>query len=263
LIQGDLSKLSPEQKLSYYKSVCESVGLNPLTNPFSYIVLNDRETLYANKSCTDQLRKIHKVSVEIVKRENMSGTYVVTARAYLPDGRYDESIGAVNLGNLKGDNLANALMKGETKAKRRVTLSICGLSMLDETEVETIKEVGFQSENKNQPSNQNQIKQKDPSSPADKQAIKKISELLVKKGFNSSAERIEVLMAYTGKDDPSQLTLGEARNFYKFVNDNNYQEIWVHVEALQAEAFGKEVDSESRFHQEEKFDIPNFEDYQG
>ena len=30
------------------------------------------------------------------------------------------------------------MMKAETKAKRRVTLSICGLGMLDETEVETI-----------------------------------------------------------------------------------------------------------------------------
>ena len=29
-------------------------------------------------------------------------------------------------------------MKAETKAKRRATLSICGLGMLDETEIETI-----------------------------------------------------------------------------------------------------------------------------
>jgi hypothetical protein len=35
--------------------------------------------------------------------------------------------------------LANALMKAETKAKRRATLSICGLGMLDETEVEDIQ----------------------------------------------------------------------------------------------------------------------------
>jgi hypothetical protein len=42
------------------------------------------------------------------------------------------------LGNLKGDALANALMKSETKAKRRVTLSIAGLGWLDETELETI-----------------------------------------------------------------------------------------------------------------------------
>jgi hypothetical protein len=31
-------------------------------------------------------------------------------------------------------------MKGETKAKRRVTLSICGLGLLDETEIESISD---------------------------------------------------------------------------------------------------------------------------
>jgi hypothetical protein len=64
--------------------------------------------------------------------------YVVTARATTPDGRTDESIGAVPILNLKGENLANALMKGETKAKRRVTLAICGLAMLDESELEGV-----------------------------------------------------------------------------------------------------------------------------
>jgi hypothetical protein len=44
----------------------------------------------------------------------------------------------VTVGGLKGESKANAMMKAETKAKRRVTLSICGLGMLDETEVETI-----------------------------------------------------------------------------------------------------------------------------
>jgi hypothetical protein len=39
---------------------------------------------------------------------------------------------------LSGEALANALMKAETKAKRRATLSICGLGMLDETEVEDV-----------------------------------------------------------------------------------------------------------------------------
>jgi hypothetical protein len=45
----------------------------------------------------------------------------------------------VNISGLKGDNYANALMKCVTKAKRRVTLSIVGLGMLDESELDTIK----------------------------------------------------------------------------------------------------------------------------
>jgi len=38
----------------------------------------------------------------------------------------------------KAKEVANAIMKAITKAKRRVTLSICGLGMLDETEVESL-----------------------------------------------------------------------------------------------------------------------------
>lgn len=138
LLTGDLSKLTPDQRLSYYNRVCESLDLNPLTKPFLYLNLNGKTVLYASKDCTEQLRKKHSVSVKIAAREEAAGCYVVTAQAALPSGRCDESIGAVNIENLKGENRSNALMKAETKAKRRVTLSICGLGMLDESEVDSI-----------------------------------------------------------------------------------------------------------------------------
>lgn len=134
LIEGDLSRLSAAERTAYYGKVCESLGLNPLTKPFEYIKLNGRLVLYARRDCTDQLRRLHTVSVKIVAREKLEDVYVVTAQATTPDGRSDESIGAVTVGALKGDALANAIMKAETKAKRRVTLSICGLGVLDETE---------------------------------------------------------------------------------------------------------------------------------
>lgn len=138
LIQGDLSKLTPEQRVSYYKSVCESVGLNPLTKPFEYITLNNKLTLYAKRDATDQLRTLKGVSITIPSREVLGEVYVVTARAKDKDGREDESTGAVCITGLKGESLANAYMKAETKAKRRVTLSVCGLGLLDESEVESI-----------------------------------------------------------------------------------------------------------------------------
>jgi hypothetical protein len=142
VIVGDLKELTPSQRVDYYRKVCESVGLNPLTKPFDYLNLQGRLTLYARKDATDQLRRIHKVSTIIVSRDRVDDVYVVTARATMADGRTDESIGAVNIAGLKGDALANALMKAETKAKRRVTLSICGLGWLDETEIETIPGAG-------------------------------------------------------------------------------------------------------------------------
>jgi hypothetical protein len=138
IVQGDLSKLSPTERVVYYKQVCERCGLDPLMKPLEFITLNNKLVLYALRAATDQLRKLHHVSIEILKRERVDDTYLVTARATMPDGRADESMGAVNLKGLAGDALANAYLKAETKAKRRVTLSICGLGMLDETEVETI-----------------------------------------------------------------------------------------------------------------------------
>jgi hypothetical protein len=138
VIGGDLSELNAAQRAEYYGAVCRSLGLNPLTKPFEYLILNGKLRLYALRDCADQLRRLHGISIYIANRERLSDIYIVTARAKDRQGREDESTGAVTLGNLKGDALANALMKAETKAKRRVTLSIAGLGWLDETELETI-----------------------------------------------------------------------------------------------------------------------------
>jgi len=140
LIGGDLSKLNPDQRISYYNAVCRSLGLNPLTGPFDYVLLNNRLVLYAKRDCTDQLRKIHKVSIKSVRAEKVDDLYVVVACAEDTDGRTDQSTGVVNIEGLKGEKLANAMMKAETKSKRRVTLSICGLGMLDEVEVQDATE---------------------------------------------------------------------------------------------------------------------------
>lgn len=138
LIKGDLRQLTPAQKVSYYNAVCQSLNLNPLTQPFAYITLNGKEVLYAKRDAAEQLRKVHGISIDIKAREVIEGCYVVTACASMPNGRRDESTGVVAIENLKGEARANAMLKAETKAKRRVTLSIVGLGMLDETEVETI-----------------------------------------------------------------------------------------------------------------------------
>lgn len=156
LVDGDLRKLTPSQRSAYYQNFCWSLGINHLTRPFGYIVLNDKLTLYAFKGATDQLRRVHGISLSILSRERdeESGTYLVTARATMPSGRSDEDVGAVAFYKteydrqekktvstiLSGETAANAKMKAETKAKRRVTLSICGLGgVLDESELDTVK----------------------------------------------------------------------------------------------------------------------------
>jgi hypothetical protein len=116
------------------------MGLDPFTKPFDILRLNGKEVLYCTRSGTQQLNKLHKVSHTITSRDTNAdaGVYIVTSKASLPDGRCTESIGAVNIAGLKGEAYANAIMKAETKAKRRATLDLLGLGVLDESEAETI-----------------------------------------------------------------------------------------------------------------------------
>jgi hypothetical protein len=138
LVDGDLSQLTVEERTIYYRNVCDSLGLNPLTKPFAYIKLNGKLTLYALRDCTDQLRKIHGVSIRLTERQVIEGVCVVQAQATDKSGRVDEATGAVSVAGLRGELLANAILKAETKAKRRVTLSIVGMGMLDESEADSI-----------------------------------------------------------------------------------------------------------------------------
>src|ERR1700676_4843575 len=96
LILGDLSSLQPQERVDYYKRVCNSLGLNPLTMPFSYILFREFDgapaklSLYANKSCTEQLRKIHGVSVVPPMRRTKDGN-IITVEVDVRDrtGRTD------------------------------------------------------------------------------------------------------------------------------------------------------------------------------
>jgi hypothetical protein len=155
LIVGDLNPLTTEQRLEYYKAVCKSLGLNPLTRPFDYIAFKEsddgptRLQLYARRDCTDQLRKIHGISVTKVTRSTDAGMFIAEATVCNKEGKTDCAIGVVPV--MKWDrnskawkqmtnrDLANAQMKAETKAKRRATLSICGLGFLDETELDNMQ----------------------------------------------------------------------------------------------------------------------------
>ena len=140
VLKGDIANLTPTQRVKYYTSMCQNLGIDPLTQPFSIIKLQGKETLYANKNCTQQLSKVYGIGLEVLRTERIEDVYVVTVRA-TNGSRFTDEIGAVTIGTLKGDGLANALMKASTKAKRRAVLAFCGLGMLDETELETVKGV--------------------------------------------------------------------------------------------------------------------------
>lgn len=134
---GDLSKLSTQQRVEFYKAVCQSLGLNPLTRPIRFLSFQGQVQAYFTRDGTDQLRKRDNISLHVVDQQIDAGIYTVRVQAKLPSGRTDEDIGAVPLPT-NGESRANALMKATTKAKRRVTLSLCGLGWTSEDELDTI-----------------------------------------------------------------------------------------------------------------------------
>lgn len=131
LMAGDISKMDSHTRVQFYLALCHSTGLNPLTRPFITMKGQDGSMQwYPTSGACEQLRKVHHVSISILSRERSDdGLYCVTVKACLPEGRKEESQGVVYVGGLKGQELANALMRCESKAKRRATLAICGLGM--------------------------------------------------------------------------------------------------------------------------------------
>lgn len=139
VLKNDISLMTSQQRVEYYIKFCQMLGINPLAKPFDVITFTGGKTvLYANKVCAEQLRERDKVSIVDLKQSIIDGVCITTAIATNANGRTDSEIGVVPIVGLKGEALSNAMMKSATKAKRRVTLSICGLGILDETEVDSI-----------------------------------------------------------------------------------------------------------------------------
>jgi len=140
LATGDLAQLSNEQRVAHYLDICASLGLNPRSRPFDWLVLDNRLVLYPNKSCAEQLRRAHQISVRVLRREMAGELFCVTVEGRTPSGRTDESSKYVPVTywdrqgggrqRLVGDKLANAYAKAETGAKRRLVLSMVGLAGL-------------------------------------------------------------------------------------------------------------------------------------
>jgi hypothetical protein len=215
ILTGDISGLQPQEKSKYYNMFCESLGLNPVTQPFDIINLQGKERLYAKRECTEQLRKINKVSIIEMRKEKSDSLYLVEVKVQDKDGRTDIATGVVSINNLKHDALANAIMKAESKAKRRATLSICGLGILDESEIETIPDVSLSTETESklkevgndigklQPDNPPNLNQGDP--------LKKMNEMLEK----NEDKKEFFIYDTTGKE-------GEIETFINFSDEADF-----------------------------------------
>ncbi len=135
----NICSLTEIQRAKYYIAVCLSLRLNPVTKPLDYIKNKDGGlTLFVNQIGAAQLRQELNITVEIISRTFQDDMYVVVARAKMGD-RTDESLGVVPIKGLEPKHKANAMMKAETLAKRRVTVSICGLNVDESQSGQEIK----------------------------------------------------------------------------------------------------------------------------
>lgn len=233
IAKGDLKELSPTQRGQYYVQVCKSMGLNPLTKPFDYIILNGKLTLYPTRGTADQLRGIHKITPQILSREQVGDCYIVHVRVSAPDGRSDEDLGIVATSGLKGQDLGNAIMKAVTKAKRRATLSLLGLSMPDETEVETIRGarvIPADEVNANVAAPPVEVVEAEVVDDDDdrERANRRYFALLTHRGFTDEANKLLALSMYPTRDDGpttsrNQLTADELNTLITTIDEGTTQ----------------------------------------
>jgi len=134
ILGGDLTSLTAVERVHYYLELCSYLGLDAIAHPFDYIKSKGRLSLYINAAGTAQLRKLHNVSLRITKREVVEDVYIVTVLALCANDRSEESSGMISIAGLKGEDKCNAMLKAETKAKRRATLSVCGLGWVADTD---------------------------------------------------------------------------------------------------------------------------------
>lgn len=141
--------LTTSQRASFLFHLAKKLGLDPFTRPFDLIPgMSGKLIIYANRAASDQLRKIHQLSIERLYAGPLrlgdkidETVYAVEVRVKNPEGRFEDHIGCVGVEGLTGESKSNAVMKCHTKASRRGTIAFCGLGMLDETEVSSIPAV--------------------------------------------------------------------------------------------------------------------------
>lgn len=137
-LSGNLKPLSESERWSYYEAYCKHLGLEPTTRPFDIMERDGKVSLYPNANCAAQLGEKMHLSFPEYKTEVIADcVFVYRVLAKTEDGREAWGTGAVPMGKLPLE-IASAIKKAETQAKRRVTLSLGGLGLTDSDEMADI-----------------------------------------------------------------------------------------------------------------------------
>lgn len=135
ITESDVRALTPDARTTYYLSLCEALGLDPRFKPIEFLEFNGRVIPYVNRGGTDALARRDGIQRTIVERPRVikmgdAEIVVCVARATDRTGRYEERTATCLM-----RDPANVFMKCETKAIRRATLALYGVSFIDESEL--------------------------------------------------------------------------------------------------------------------------------
>lgn len=137
----DTSALTPDQRHAVLAGLSKALGLNPLSQPVIFLKTQGREVAYVTKVGTDQIAsrlRLRRKTIQGPDVRKIHGRDLVFCQVEVtaPDGRSEMSTATLPIGDIVTD-----LMKCETKAKRRATLSIAGLGLLSEDDTDGMSEV--------------------------------------------------------------------------------------------------------------------------
>ncbi len=148
----DWTNVSEKDRIRAVVAMCKVLNISPALNPFYFINLPEqgktpaRTILYPGSESTALIAKGNNISLQITNKwlDKESNIYFVEGYGIDGAGRKIENIAATYMagynGVLTGQHRANAMMKTVTKFQRRTVLSMVGLSIPDDDEIERLHE---------------------------------------------------------------------------------------------------------------------------
>jgi hypothetical protein len=141
---GNVSGLTTDEKDTVLAKLCERYDLDVILRPFELISFQGKEKFYMTASATNQLAAQKRLTREVTALEldEPRGIAKCVVRVSEPNGRIETGSAYLSISRFvqdksqptgvrkvvaEGEDLANALAKLETKAKRRVTLAFFGV----------------------------------------------------------------------------------------------------------------------------------------
>ncbi len=150
---GDVIHFNDEEKLQIMHMICKRLGVDPISRPLELLKLPGtdkmpaREIWYLSATGCELIAGIWKMSFRIKEKgiEKDEGVAYYVIEGKIPDtDRVDEATAYVECGTRLtngevklwfGTQMANARMKAETKARRRLIRRLTGLDFIDEDDI--------------------------------------------------------------------------------------------------------------------------------